>query len=61
VAPGSDTGNSANCNFAVGASTNVGAYALSDSPYGTYDQGGNVSEWNETIHFTTNRGSRGGD
>ncbi len=38
VAPGSDTGNSANCWPATspsGALTNVGAYALSDSPYGT--------------------------
>jgi formylglycine-generating enzyme required for sulfatase activity len=25
----------------------VGAYALSDSPYGTFDQGGNAWEWNE--------------
>jgi formylglycine-generating enzyme len=29
--------------------TDAGAYALSDSPYGTFDQGGNVSEWNETL------------
>ena len=60
VAPGSDTGNSANCNFAVGAVTNVGAYSLSDSPYGTYDQGGNVWEWNEQIVSGLNRGLRGG-
>jgi formylglycine-generating enzyme required for sulfatase activity len=47
VAPGADTGNSANCAGAVNALTNVGAYGLSVSPYGTYDQGGNVFEWNE--------------
>ena len=28
--------------------TDVGAYAVSASPYGTFDQGGNVWEWNET-------------
>jgi len=29
--------------------TDVGAYASSPSFYGTFDQGGDVSEWNETI------------
>ena len=28
--------------------TEVGAHPSSGSPYGTFDQGGNVSEWNET-------------
>ena len=28
--------------------TEVGAYPDSDSPYGTFDQGGNVEEWHET-------------
>ena len=41
------TANRANCNFAVGAATAVGAYTGSASPYGTYDQGGNFWEWNE--------------
>jgi formylglycine-generating enzyme required for sulfatase activity len=58
VAPGSDTGNSANCSS--GALTDVGAYALSDSPSGTFDQGGNVFEWHEEIKFTSVRGLRGG-
>jgi|CXWL01.1.fsa_nt_gi formylglycine-generating enzyme required for sulfatase activity len=42
--------------------TVVGAYIFkpSDSPYGTFDQGGNVSEWNEAVQFET-RGYRGGD
>ena len=40
--------------------TNVGAYARSDSPYGTYDQGGNVLEWNEQIVSGLGRGVRGG-
>ena len=29
--------------------TEVGAHENSDSPYGTFDQGGNVFEWNEAI------------
>ena len=60
VAPASDTGNSANCNSAVGALTDVGAYTLSDSPNGTFDQGGNVWEWNEAIISGSNRGYRSG-
>lgn len=48
--PLGDTGNSANCNGAVGSATIVGAYGLSESPYGTLDQGGNAFEWTETIH-----------
>lgn len=60
VAPDSDTGNSANCDGAGSVLTDVGAYALSRSPYGTYDQGGNVSEWNESIVVGTHRGFRGG-
>ena len=59
VAPGSDTGNSANC--LSGVLTDVGAYGLSDSPYGTFDQGGNVWEWNEQIVSGSFRGIRGGD
>lgn len=39
--------------------TDVGAYSQSTSPYGTFDQGGNVKEWNEAISGTT-RGLRGG-
>jgi formylglycine-generating enzyme required for sulfatase activity len=60
VAPGGDTGNSANCGAAVGALTDAGAYELSGSPYGTFDQGGNVWEWNEQIVSGSNRGLRGG-
>jgi formylglycine-generating enzyme required for sulfatase activity len=41
--------------------TDVGAYTSSRSPYGTFDQGGNVFEWNETLPFGgLNRGVRGG-
>ena len=38
----------------------MGAYTGSASPYGTYDQGGNVAEWNEEIVSGSNRGLRGG-
>lgn len=40
--------------------TNVGAYNLALSPYGTYDQGGNVWEWNETLIPYGLRSIRGG-
>ena len=52
VAPGNqlidpDPGNNANFNTSV--FTDVGAFENSTSPYGTFDQGGSVYEWNETI------------
>lgn len=40
--------------------TPVGSYALADSYYGTFDQGGNVSEWTETIYPGNQRVRRGG-
>lgn len=40
--------------------TAVGAHANSASPYGTFDQGGNVAEWNESIPLFNGRGQRGG-
>ncbi len=40
--------------------TVVGEHENSDSPYGTFDQGGNVWEWNESIHYGPARGLRGG-
>ena len=64
-------GNSANCMTQVGTFTfsrsdptnyltPVGAFALSPGPYGTYDQGGNVQQWNETNFGGSSRGFRGG-
>jgi len=75
TAPGRDpndiSGNNANYytftgNYVIGSPyfrTNVGEFENSDSPYGTFDQGGNVWEWNEAIpHISgdcANRGLRG--
>ena len=41
--------------------TEVGEFENSASPYGTYDQGGNVREWIESVINGTGRGVRGGD
>lgn len=40
--------------------TEVGEHENSDSPYETFDQGGNVWEWNESIWYGSRRGLRGG-
>ncbi|MFA6135002.1 MAG: SUMF1/EgtB/PvdO family nonheme iron enzyme [Phycisphaerae bacterium] len=40
--------------------TEAGDFENSQSPYGTFDQGGNVWEWNETILCPSCRGLRGG-
>jgi PEP-CTERM putative exosortase interaction domain len=53
------TANRANCNRAVDDVTPRGSYTGSASPYGTFDQGGNVWELNETI-LGTGRLMRGG-
>jgi formylglycine-generating enzyme len=40
--------------------TEVGAHENSDSPYGTFDQCGNVDEWNDTVLQNSVRGFRDG-
>jgi sulfatase modifying factor 1 len=65
--PSNDTGNSANCwdgDYTTGNAsyplTDAGAYTQSGSPYGTFDQGGSVWEWNETLVSSSYRIVRGG-
>jgi formylglycine-generating enzyme len=50
-------------NLSIGHVTDVGAFASSHSVYGTFDQSGNVLQWNETTITSgtaQNRGLRGG-
>ncbi len=55
--------NSANYAFVLGDLTEAGAYSTAQSPYGTFDQGGNVWEWNEALNnsFRTIRGGSWND
>jgi formylglycine-generating enzyme required for sulfatase activity len=39
--------------------TDAGAFGNSGGPYGTFDQGGNVWEWNDAV-ISSDRGRRGG-
>jgi len=61
-----DPGNNANfydTGFTIGSPyfrTVVGDFENSESPYNTFDQGGNVSEWNEAASAGSLRGLRGG-
>ena len=48
VAPTSNP-NSVNIENVVGNVTNVGAYSGTTSPFGAYDMGGDVAQWNEAI------------
>ena len=67
--PSADTGNSANyhlnSHYTTGNGnyplTDVGAYTLSPSPYGTFDQGGNAYEWVDTNTPGILRGGLWGD
>ncbi|MBW2421349.1 MAG: SUMF1/EgtB/PvdO family nonheme iron enzyme [Deltaproteobacteria bacterium] len=54
------TANTANCGPYNGDLTNVGSYTGAASPNFTFDQGGNVFEWNEAIVDASQRSLRGG-
>lgn len=63
ITEATNSGNNANYGFAIGSPyyrTAVGEFELSDSPYGTFDQGGNVWEWAEVKVTSWSRGLRGG-
>jgi len=54
------TANTANCDNAVDNFTIKGSYTNSAGPYGTFDQGGNASEWVEAPYeFGRGRKNRG--
>jgi formylglycine-generating enzyme required for sulfatase activity len=50
----------ANYQVSVGSTTDVGSYTGDGSSYGTFDQGGNVWEWNDAVISGSSRGRRGG-
>ena len=62
--PGTTIGSSAdqaNYNYSIGTATNVGSFSGSGSFYGTFDQSGNVFQWNDLDGTAgSSRGLRGG-
>jgi formylglycine-generating enzyme required for sulfatase activity len=61
-AVGTNNANYYNSNYTepVHRLTLAGAFAASPGPYGTFDQCGNVWEWDEAILYSSTRGLRGG-
>ncbi|MEN1681367.1 MAG: SUMF1/EgtB/PvdO family nonheme iron enzyme [Planctomycetota bacterium] len=63
IANGFDDGFAVSGSRSLGSTnpfTGVGAYTDAASPYGTFDQNGNVLEWNEVVVSSAFRGFRGG-
>ncbi len=62
--PGTTIGSSAdqaNYNYSIGTATDVGSFSGSGSFYGTFDQSGNVFQWNDLDGTAgSSRGLRGG-
>ena len=61
--PGTTIGssaNQANYNGAIGHATDVGSFSGSGSFYGTFDQSGNVYQWNDATTGSSSRVLRGG-
>ena len=58
---GQNTITTADANYGnvVGSTTGVGSYSGDGSSYGTFDQGGNVWEWNDAVISGSSRGMRG--
>jgi formylglycine-generating enzyme required for sulfatase activity len=59
---GQNTITTADANYGnvVGSTTDVGSYSGDGSSYGTFDQGGNVWEWNDAVIYGVVRGLCGG-
>jgi formylglycine-generating enzyme required for sulfatase activity len=61
--PGNNATYQSNSGYTIGSPyyrTEVGAHEYSESPYGTFDQGGNIWEWIEAIPSGDSRSMRGG-
>lgn len=57
---GSPTSDPNHASCGIAQVTETGAYPGSPSPYGTFDQGGNMAEWNEDKFSGGRRAVRGG-
>jgi formylglycine-generating enzyme required for sulfatase activity len=55
---GQNTITTADANYGSSASADVGTFSGAPSFYGTFDQGGNVWEWNDAVISLNSRGKR---
>ena len=60
IANGFNDGYAVNKSTTGNALTDAGAFSLASSFYGTFDQGGNVAEWNDAVIPGISRGVGGG-